>query len=81
MIFTSLAIIHHIIFILFSATRLCKMTGYELQLHLRYRNSICNNTLFIYKNVFTLPVSFTYSYTKDKPNFPQQNNLIIRLFC
>ena len=40
-----------------------KMTGYDLQLHLRYRNSIwnketeikyCSNT----KNVFTLAVSF-----------------------
>ena len=23
-----------------------------------------------------LPMSFTSSYTKDEPNFPQQNNLI-----
>ena len=29
-------------FILLSTTRLCKMTGYDLQLHLRYRNSIWN---------------------------------------
>ena len=29
-------------FILLSATRLRKMTGYDLQLHLRYRNSIWN---------------------------------------
>ena len=35
----------------------------------------------MYKNVFALLVSFTDSYTKDKPNFPPQNNLIIRLFC
>ena len=27
-------------FIQLSATRFCKMTGYDLQLHLRYRNSI-----------------------------------------
>ena len=33
---------HIISFIPLSATRLCKMTGYDLQLHLRYRDSICN---------------------------------------
>ena len=32
-------------FILLSATRLCKMTGYGLQLHLRYRNSIWSNRI------------------------------------
>ena len=32
----------------------------------------------MHKNVFTLPVSFTGSYTEDKPNFPQQNNLILQ---
>ena len=32
----------------------------------------------MHKNVFTLPVSFTCSYTEDKPNFPQQNNLILQ---
>ena len=42
-LFTSSAIIDHIFyFTLLSATRLCKMTGYDLQLHLRYRNSIWN---------------------------------------
>ena len=30
------------------------------------------------KNVFTLPVSFTCSYTEDEPNFPWQNNLILQ---
>ena len=30
------------------------------------------------KNVFTFPVSFTSSYTEDKPNFPRQNNLILQ---
>ena len=28
--------------------------------------------LFMYKNVLTLPVSLTGSYTKDEPNFPQK---------
>ena len=28
--------------------------------------------------MFTLLVSFTGSYTKDKPNFPRQNNLILQ---
>ena len=31
----------------------------------------------MHKNVFMLPVSFTGSYTEDKPNFPRQNNLIL----
>ena len=30
------------------------------------------------KNVFTLPMTFTSSYTEDEPNFPQQNNLILQ---
>ena len=30
------------------------------------------------KNVFTFPVSYTSSYTEDKPNFPRQNNLILQ---
>ena len=33
---------HIIIAKLLSATTLCKMTGYDLQLHLRYRNRIWN---------------------------------------
>ena len=32
--------------------------------------------MFIHKNVLTLAVSFRGSYTKDEPNFPQQNNVI-----
>ena len=68
-------------FILFSTTRLQNDWVWIAILHLRYRNSIWNNTLFMYKNVSTLPMSFTDSYTKDEPNFPQQNNLILRLFC
>ena len=32
----------------------------------------------MYKNVFTLNVSFTGSYNEDEPNFPQQNNLILQ---
>ena len=49
-------------FILLSATTLCKMTGYDLQLHLKYRNNIWNkknkNTiLFMHKNVFTFTPS------------------------
>ena len=31
----------------------------------------------MHKNVFTLPVRFTGSYTEDEPNFPQENNLIL----
>jgi len=32
----------------------------------------------MHKNVFILPVSFTGSYTEDKPNFPWQNNVILQ---
>ena len=32
----------------------------------------------MHKNVFMLPVSFTGSYTEDKPNCPRQNNLILQ---
>ena len=32
----------------------------------------------MHKNVFTLPASFTGSYTVDEPNFPRQNNLILQ---
>ena len=28
--------------------------------------------LFMHKNILTLPVSFTGSFTKDEPNFPQK---------
>ena len=31
----------------------------------------------MHKNVFTLRVSFTGSYTENKPNFPRQNDLIL----
>ena len=33
-----------------------------------------------HKNVYTLPVSFTgsTSCTEDEPNFPRQNNLVLR---
>ena len=34
-----------------------------------------NKILFI-KNVFTLPMSLTGSYTEDEPIFPWQKNLI-----
>ena len=34
--------------------------------------------MFMHKNVFTLPVSFTGSYTTDKRNLPRQNNLILQ---
>ena len=30
------------------------------------------------KNVFTLSVSFTASYTKDEPTFQRQKNLILQ---
>ena len=61
-------------FMLFSTTRLCKMTGYDLQLYLWYRNSIWNKTLLMCKNVFILPVSFTRSYSI-------WNNLILQQRC
>ena len=32
--------------------------------------------MFMHKNVLMLAVSFRGSYTKDEPNFPQQNNVI-----
>ena len=32
----------------------------------------------MHKNVFTLPVSFTGSYSEDEPNFPRKNNLILQ---
>ena len=32
----------------------------------------------MHKNDFTLFVSFAASYTKDEPNFPLQNNLILQ---
>ena len=32
----------------------------------------------MYKNGFTLMVSFTGSYTEDEPNFPLQNNLSLQ---
>ena len=31
----------------------------------------------MHKNVFTLSVSFTASYTKDEPTFQRQKNLIL----
>ena len=39
---------------------------------------IKNKILFTHKNVFTIPVSFTGSYTEDELNFPRQNNLILQ---
>ena len=32
----------------------------------------------MHKNVFTLPVSFTGSYSEDEPNFPWKNNVILQ---
>ena len=37
-----------------------------------------NKILFMHKNVFTLSVSFTASYTKDEPTFQRQKNLILQ---
>ena len=34
--------------------------------------------LFMHKNVFTLSVSFTASYTKDEPTFQRQKNVILQ---
>ena len=34
--------------------------------------------MFKHKNVFTLPESSVGSYTKDEPDFPQQNNQILQ---
>ena len=35
-------------------------------------------TTFCARLVFTLPMSFTGSYTEDELNFPWQNNLILQ---
>ena len=47
------------------------MTGYDLQMHLRYRKSISNKEtnkiLFMHNNIFTVPVSFAGSYTEVSP--------------
>ena len=82
-IFT-LAIIDNIILYYFIPQQdFAKWLG-DLQFHLRYRNSIWNKETeikycsFSKNNVFTLPVSFTGSYTEDEPNFPHQNNLILQ---
>ena len=48
------------------------MTKYDLE----YKKKRINQILFMHKIVFTLPVSFTGSYTEDKPNLPRQNILI-----
>ena len=32
----------------------------------------------MHKNVFTLPMNFIGSYTRDEPNLPWQNNLILQ---
>ena len=37
-----------------------------------------NKILFMHKNVFTLSVSFTSSYTKDEPTFQRQKNVILQ---
>ena len=70
-------------FMLLSTTTLCKMTGYDLQLHLRYRNSIWNKETEIKyclcTKCFTLPVSFTGSYTEDETNFPRQNIILQKM--
>ena len=67
-------------FKLLSTTTLCKMTGSDLQLLPRYRNSIwtketeikyCSNT-----KMFLRYTSFIVSYTENEPNFTQRNNLI-----
>ena len=36
------------------------------------------NTSWSHKNVFTLSVSFTASYTKDEPTFQRQKNVILQ---
>ena len=70
-------------FMLLSTTTLCKMTGYDSQLHLRYRNSIWNKETEIKyclcTKCFTLPVSFTGSYTEDETNFPRQNIILQKM--
>ena len=49
------------------------MTAYDLQMNLRYRNSISNKEtnkiLYIHKNVITVPVNLTGSYIQDELNF------------
>ena len=34
--------------------------------------------MFMHKNVFTLPMTFTGSFTEDEPNIPRQNNVIVQ---
>ena len=62
---------------IFRKKTLCKMTGYDLQMHLRYRKSISNKEtnkiLFMH-----VPVNFARSYTEDERNFPRRNNLILQ---
>ena len=55
----------------------------DLQLHLRYRNSIRNKEAEIKycsctKKVFTLPVSVTSTYTEGEPTFLRQKNQILQ---
>ena len=60
------------------------MTGYELQLHLRYRNSIWNKETEIKINIFHVQTWFYvngefYRFLhEDEPNFPLQNNLSLQ---
>ena len=81
-IFTSSTIVDHIMLYYFPQQDFAKWLGMtcnciwgtEIAFEIKKQNII----LFMHKNVFTLPVSFTCSYTEDKPNFPQQNNLILQ---
>ena len=77
-IFTSSAIIDHVILNDFPQNDWVWLAiASEVQKqHLTQRNG--NKILFMHKNVFTLPVSFTGSYTEDKPNLPRQNHLILQ---
>ena len=67
---------------MFRKKTLCKMTGYDLQMHLRNTKSIShketNKILFMHKNVFIVPVNFARSYTEDERNFPRRNNIILQ---
>ena len=73
---------HFIIIILhlyvLSVTTVCLMatvTGYDLLYCCIWGTEIA------FEKSCTLPVSFTSSYTEDKPNFPWQNNRISQKIC
>ena len=80
-IFTSSAIIDHIILHYFPQHDFAKWLGMTWNCiwgtEIEFEKLRNRSKIFMHKNVFTLPVSFTGSYTENKPNFPWQNDLIL----